>query len=55
MEDFLFALLVLLLDHYAENAEVVSFATDFTAQFGALVQLKVGPIYLCTYIDICLC
>ena len=48
MEDFLFALLVLLLDHYAENVEVMSFVTDFTAQFSVLIQLKVGPIFLCS-------
>ena len=41
-EEFLFALLILLLDRYADDQSVMEFVKDFAGNYSPLVQLKVG-------------
>ena len=45
-EEFLFALLILLLDRYADSREIKQFIQEFTSQYSPLIQLKVGPSLL---------
>jgi len=41
-EEFLFALLILLLDRYADDQSVTEFVKDFAGHYSPVVQLKVG-------------
>jgi U3 small nucleolar RNA-associated protein 10 len=51
VEEFLFALLVLLMDRYPDNGEVLDFVKDFMDQYTALLQLKTMNRYLEVAID----
>lgn len=41
-EEFLFALLILLLDRYPNDESVTEFVKDFVGYYSPLIQLKVG-------------
>lgn len=41
-EEFLFALLILLLDRHADDESVMEFVKEFVSRYSPLIQLKVG-------------
>ncbi|MCJ1284859.1 snoRNA-binding rRNA-processing protein utp10 [Xylographa opegraphella] len=50
-EEFLFALLVLLLDRYGDSREINQFIQAFTSQYSPLIQLKTMEKYLEVVLD----
>ena len=45
-EDSLFALLVMLLDRYAEDKDVARFVVDLAGRYDALTQIKVEYLHM---------
>ncbi|MCJ1435688.1 snoRNA-binding rRNA-processing protein utp10 [Xylographa pallens] len=50
-EEFLFAFLILLLDHYADSRETRQFIQEFTSQYSPLIQLRTMEKYLEVVLD----